>query len=70
MYTRIYIHTQHIYIGYENLSEEELGRRIPPEIAMYEDLFHKILRSAEILVQVRKQSYYCVCGCMFVCVCL
>ena len=37
--------------GLEDLSDIELARRIPPEIAMYEDLFKKILKSAEILVQ-------------------
>jgi hypothetical protein len=37
--------------GLEDLSDIELARRIPPEIAMYEDLFKKILKSAEIIVQ-------------------
>ena len=35
----------------EDLSDIELARRIPPEIAMDEVLFKKILKSAEIIVQ-------------------
>ena len=38
--------------GFEDLSEQELARRIPPEINAYEDLFKKILHSAEILVSL------------------
>jgi hypothetical protein len=38
--------------GFEDLSEQELARRIPPEINAYEDMFKKILHSAEILVSL------------------